>query len=577
MTTSRRQGRGTLLVWGYLISIAIFLVIFAKTAQAEVSQPGDGPAALPALYRVGIIDSEQHRITFSGFFGYGFTEEIFSDGDQHHRVPMALSISYRPLSWLALAYTHEIRYDRQSGGVDDGDDGWVLEPWIRIRGGWVSGFGLRLGAEVALWLPASDSQASAGEGVSFDSRALIAYQPGELPLIIAGHAGFRLDRSALGATNADALSLADRMSLGVSDSNAVLLGLGVTWLLGPVEILGEWTWDLNVGDDAPEAGESPMRVTLGARYSPFRGFQLSLMADIAASGRPPVAQAEPLAVIEPRITVMVGVTYRLGFSNEEAVEDRPQRYPLVGVVVDDNGEPCVGAAVNMEGGRASAATETDAAGRFELELPRRGDVALRVTAEGFEPREETFAVDTVGAEPRRIQLTPLPAELRGLVRMADGTPIGDAAVRVTVATVERELGTDAEGRFSFDDLPAGTAEVVIRTSGYRTSTQTIELRRGGREELEVQLDAGLPEGQLQGTVRSIDGRPLRAFVLISGEREPRRAGEDGTFEFSVAPGRYQLRIGLRGYREERRTIVVEENGVVMLNIDLRPARGGRRR
>jgi hypothetical protein len=552
-------------------------VFSASIASAEPHQPGDGPGALPAIYRLGIVDSEQHRITFAGFFGYGYTEGIFGDEDRHHRIPMALSVSYRPLSWLALGYTHEIRYDRQQGGADDGDDGWVLEPRIRLRGGWVSSFGLRLGAEVDLWLPASDSQAAMGAGASFDATALFAYQPGELPLIIAGQAGFRLDRSAVGASNADALSLADRLTLGVSDSNALLVGLGVTWLLGPVELLGEWTWDVNLGDEAPDVGESPMRATLGARLWPVAGLQVSLIADVALSGRPPVAQGAPLVAVEPRFTVTAGLTYRIGFT--ERVEAAPprRRESLRGLVVAPDGTPLAGAAVHLEGPREPAQRETDAQGRFELELPRRGELTLRVQAEGFESHQETLTVAEVGEAARRIELTPLPAALQGRATMADGTPVGDAAVQVTIGELQREGVTDAEGRFVVEELPAGSAEVVLQATGFRTSTTGVQLERGETAEVAVQLDQGLPEGQLQGTVRAMDGTPLQAFVLISGERTPHQTAEDGTFELSVAPGRYELRIGLRGYVEVRRAVVVEENGVVMLNVDLRPARRRRQR
>jgi uncharacterized membrane protein len=76
-------------------------------------------------------------------------------------------------------------------------------------------------------------------------------------------------------------------------------------------------------------------------------------------------------------------------------------------------------------------------------------------------------------------------------------------------------------------------------------------------------------------VRSYDGNPVEATVRIEPEGTEFTTGEDGTFEFELQPGTYTVSIRADGFYEQRRRVVLEEDGVTVLNADLR--RRGRRR
>src|SRR5690606_37349528 len=80
------------------------------------------------------------------------------------------------------------------------------------------------------------------------------------------HTGFRFDRSGRSADDADLLSDADRMSLGVSDSHAVLVGLGANLRGERTELFIETSLDYLVGSEAPGFRQSPMRAGGGARF-----------------------------------------------------------------------------------------------------------------------------------------------------------------------------------------------------------------------------------------------------------------------------------------------------------------------
>ena len=59
---------------------------------------------------------------------------------------------------------------------------------------------------------------------------------------------------------------------------------------------------------------------------------------------------------------------------------------------------------------------------------------------------------------------------------------------------------------------------------------------------------------------SIRVEPLGIEVSSDGE---------GTFRVDVPPGGYDVVLRAKGYTEQRRKIVVDRDGVVLLNVDLR--------
>ena len=79
-----------------------------------------------------------------------------------------------------------------------------------------------------------------------------------------------------------------------------------------------------------------------------------------------------------------------------------------------------------------------------------------------------------------------------------------------------------------------------------------------------------PRGQLRGIVRSFRGSTVDADVNVDGDASDLRANQ-GRFEVDVTPGVHEVRISARGYTTQVRRVRVEENGVTLLNIDLRKA------
>ena len=103
------------------------------------------------------------------------------------------------------------------------DSGAVLGGRLAARAftGWQK---VKLGAELTGWVPGAEHLSTVAHAASFDARALVAVRLAHS--FVAFNAGYRFDRSAAAGANAASLSPSDRLALGVSDFDAVLLGMG---------------------------------------------------------------------------------------------------------------------------------------------------------------------------------------------------------------------------------------------------------------------------------------------------------------------------------------------------------------
>jgi hypothetical protein len=183
------------------------------------------------------------------------------------------------------------------------------------------------------------------------------------------------------------------------------------------------------------------------------------------------------------------------------------------------------------------------------------------------------AVPSVRAAPARaetVQATPTTAVVRGHV----STPaaLGVAGARVTVETDDqaRSAECDAEGFFTFADLPAGTYRMRVSAKGWMIPERTVELGPGENEAIEVTLKRELPKGQIRGTVHSFDGKPLDATVLIPALGLQQTTGNSGAFELDVPPGEYDVLVRVPGFSEQKRRARVELHEVAILIMELQP-------
>ena len=501
------------LAWLPLL-LGIVLRAGAAAAQTRALEVGDTTSALPGVVRVPMAGSAERLGPAAAVAGgYGFTESVLAQKDTHHRLLGSLSASLRSSEWLAFALRLDGRYDWHRGVPDGNGGGWIGEPRLIGRVGSSSGAGLGLGAQAVIALPGAKAPSADFNATSPELSVLASYAPPSWPVALTSELGFRLDRSAQTVPDPDRLRRADRLALGISDTNALLLGAGVVGrAANGLEALAEWTWDLRVPPEGLRATDSPMRLDAGVRWTPTdRGtVQLQLLVEVSPSSRPSIGPGEPLAVVEPRVSGIMGLILR---------PSRPSAAP----------------------------PPSEAA-----------------SAPPPKPTEQAAAP----AAPSEAKA----GSARGRITDQDGRAVARARVHIGGLEAGVDVETDAQGGFERGEIAPGKTEVSVAAEGYRGETRSVEIVAGQTAELDVQLTRALPEGQIRGLVRSFAGASIAATARIEPLGKEVAVGESGRFEFDVPPGDYDVIVRAPGYVDQHRHVRVEANGVVVIDLDMRTRR-----
>jgi hypothetical protein len=409
-----------------------------------------------------------------------------------------LAAAVTPVPLLELALVLDGRHDRHPDEGEGAYGGSVGDPRLLARLGSALGDSARLGGELSLWIPGGDAPSVVASATTVDANLLFSWVPPTGPWV-ATKAGFRLDNSAEAAPDRSRLRFGDRVALGLSDSNAVLLGAGLGVPFGQTELLGEITWDLLVGPDAPAPLESPLRVTAGVRHGLTRSLALEILAEGTASSRPGLTAADPLVPIEPRFAVLAGLRFRLPFEDEVAVAPagdpakpadptpavEPAVVPAAAVVevVDEAGKP-VAAAVTVKVGEWAREAAPAQAGNYRFEGVPTGEGTVTVQAEGFATIEQKAAFGP-GMAPVRVNLVAAPpsGQLRGLVRSFSGKGL---RATIKVEPLGTQVAADTDGSFTLD-VPPGEYEVVIAASGFTEQRRKVKVDDNGVTVLNAEL------------------------------------------------------------------------------------------
>jgi hypothetical protein len=169
-------------------------------------------------------------------------------------------------------------------------------------------------------------------------------------------------------------------------------------------------------------------------------------------------------------------------------------------------------AVSPQGQQVGRA-RSDAAGGYQLGVPRAGTYVLIVAADGREPeastitaRERSVRHDILLAERGRLAVT---------VRATDGTRIGGATLMLTnpAGDLLTSRRTGEDGAHTFRDLPVGTLTLAVNALGHRPGALSIAIDGHGTTRADVELH---PAVRLTGTVRawSTDSPLADARVML---------------------------------------------------------------
>jgi hypothetical protein len=493
----------------------------AAPARALESDPEDVVTAGPAAdVDVGVQPYALARVMTAGpappalyvlsSGGYGYTESVLGTADAHHRLTGALMVDGRPLRWLGLALRLDGRYDQHVIPGQPRDTGLVGDPRLYVRIDRALGSALAIGARAGVWLPGRNAPSLDPAALSPELLAAVSYSPGAGRLTVTANIGYRLDRSARTATDATRLGPGDRLALDISAYDGVLVGGAASVRLGRAHAFVEGSWNLLVGAGSPRPLASPIRVGGGVRFPVAERVGLEAMAEVSPSARPDLSDPMSAPVpVPPRFAVGLGLAYRFG------------------------------------GPTAPAGS------------------AVLVAAPPPTPKP-----------PPPPEAAPEPAEpaatagVRGRITAADGSALEDVHARVTGGAQSRPIAVDEKGRFTIEGAPGDELVIAVEAKGFLPATQPVTLVAG--PPAEVAIDLRRPGGQLRGVVRSFRGSTVDADISVDGDTNELRASQ-GRFSMDVTPGDHEVRISARGYTTQVRRVRVEQNGVTLLNIDLKRA------
>ena len=527
-----------------------------------------GPDGLPTAFTVPLLGGDSQVLNVAADAGYGFTEGVLNQGDRHNRLNLGVAAGWTPLPGWSASLQLGGRYDGHK--LDNGrhDSGIIIRPRLAGRGVFDLKGGFFLGGQLALQPGPSFSPRKAFSGFAGEVDALAGVVQGAMQL--SGRLGFRYDRGRHAVDNANSLSLADRLALGVSDAPEIRVGLGGLYALIPMlSLLGEVTWDIPVGGKAVKASAGPLWLRAGARMPLGERFQLGLIAGVSPSSRPAPQPTGPLVRVDPRL--FVGLTFAAVVLDNPAtaneapeVEVAPAMLVVTVTGIDDL--PLSGAIVETGGQNCTTGDDGTCSLRAMVNDPR----SVHVEVAGYASVDQAYEASATDQE-LAIALTALPAAVYGQLLNAQEEPVAGARISVLRGDRQFDGTTDEQGAFVIADQEPGPAVLRIEAQGAPPSEQDIIIEPGMPP---LALTTGRPEddrhatGQIRGTVRTFDGTPIAATVVITPKKREIQCDDKGEFAVDLPKGRYRVLVRAPGYRPQRRTADVEPHGVAVLVIEL---------
>jgi hypothetical protein len=510
-------GRALALTWLCAIAGMAVLVAGPAFAQDSAATPKLGVAAsgTRGLVRTA-LPIAPIELNIAGSAGYGFTESIDPVDGAHHRAIGLLGVGVSPLPFLTFALTLDGRIDIHPDEGEGPYGGSVGDPRVLARAGHALSSDVSIGADVNVWFPGNKAPSYEPGATSVDLRALFAYAPKHGRFRLLSAAGFRFDQSGASSPEVERLRFGDRLAIGLSDSHAVLAALGAAYRVMDLELFTELSADLLVGSQAPELLASPLRATIGARYDLSRLIALELSTTASLSKRPEITPTSPLVPVEPRLSALIGLRFNFELSEPEHE-----------MVLPD--EP---------------ATEID-------KLP-----------------------PAAPAEPA----PPVHATVTGTLTDEAGEPLPEVEIKVRDESgEEREVITDATGRYEIPALPLGPATLEASSIGFEAQTWDVEVTADMPPMPARMLATKTTIGVLRGLIRSFASEPIKGAEVTVVEVKTGKATRiesdvQGELEVELPPGRYRVTIRASGYRTHTRNMKIAANNVAILNVDLREQR-----
>jgi protocatechuate 3,4-dioxygenase beta subunit len=260
---------------------------------------------------------------------------------------------------------------------------------------------------------------------------------------------------------------------------------------------------------------------------------------VSVPGLPPIL-SEPVAVVEE--TEIPVLQIKKEEEHRPAAEPRPLR--ASGRVIDQATRKAVaGALVWADDDEAALWARTDQDGHFALAGASTA-TRLRAAAAGYLDLDRPVSSDGPARFPLRRA-----CRATGRITDAEGRPVPDARIRLSLGTTTVQAAADERGLFRLGPLAAGSFDLEVQAAGFRA------LRKSGLA-LAGSVDLGAlvlsPAALLAGRVLDETGEPVAGaalFVSRGGQNAGgTQANAAGRFSFEdLTPGPVRLTALAQGF------------------------------
>jgi len=182
------------------------------------------------------------------------------------------------------------------------------------------------------------------------------------------------------------------------------------------------------------------------------------------------------------VQVGLGQVLRLNFTMREVL------CVLTGFVT--NGTiPVYGATVTLIGKAGNYSGVSQLSGQYTISGVRPGTYTVVASKVGYYPSDPLEPVEMVRGETRIIDLVlrEQPAKLAGMVRY-DGDGLSGVKVRLSNAQFTAETVTDADGNYTFPQVPSGSYTITFSRDEFLTVEMSVGLSPFEIRELNVEME-----------------------------------------------------------------------------------------
>jgi hypothetical protein len=517
-------------------------VAAGETADLKAGAAGDGTdtsslvlgyGAMPGGLRAPAADTLPGGVfSVSLLGGYGQRSSLLTADHKMTRSIGDVAFAFAPTDMITLGLAFDGRFDKHEGVNPMGDDGYVGDPRFIARIGKALGKSMSVGGQLTILVPGKDAPSVAANAISVEARGLftVAAGPGRLSF----NAGFRLDNSAKsvvdenGDDNRMLLSAEDRVSLGVSDFNAALVGAYYQLPIGKKAYVGaEGAIDLFFGkDDFGNKAPGPI-IQFGAVGGLHVNSNWRVFAFLQGAKVPGISAADATAgniVLVPYApTFTGGLALAATFGGKKAI------------------------------GGGGGITKVDCAKEPTHASCKAVNVEIKTMLSGK-------VVDDTGAPVAGGKVT---VRLKGRTGNATTDEKGEYVVK------DIPIGKDVNGKKELDDLGA---EVTVEVSGKKPKSVTLTLTDGPDNKAPViTLDPVLPPGQFKAVVRAAgSGTNIKGATVTLNDPANSNGTTDaeGNWSIDIQPGTYKATASAPGYKPQTLEVVVEQGGVIVKQFEL---------